>query len=204
MSQNIKVTESPKHFMVIDAISRGIVDAGKIVRVTKIDKAEVEMILNDLAVQRLIIIEQKKGLFGKKIQARVTETGIRLLSIKKQELEEKTRDLENVYANRDRRGIQSFMDDNRAWIPMMIFSGIMSAMVFASMMSFMGMAMNPAEAAMAEDTSNADGQDAASNTQSSSDDNNNSDTGAEGGDTGAMEPSGFDAGDGDVGGDFEF
>jgi hypothetical protein len=202
MSQNIKVTESPKHFMVIDAISRGIVDAGKIARVTKIDKAEVEMILNDLAVQRLIIIEQKKGLFGKKIQARVTETGIRFLSLKKQELEEKTRGLENVYANRDRRGVQSFMDDNRAWIPMMIFSGIMSAMVFASMMSFMGMAMNPAEAAMVGDTSNADGQDAASNTQSSSDDNNNSDTGAEGGDTGAVEPSGFDAGGGDFGGDF--
>jgi hypothetical protein len=188
--------------MVIDAISRGIVDAGKIARVTKIDKAEVEMILNDLAVQRLIIIEQKKGLFGKKIQARVTETGIRFLSLKKQELEEKTRGLENVYANRDRRGVQSFMDDNRAWIPMMIFSGIMSAMVFASMMSFMGMAMNPAEAAMVGDTSNADGQDAASNTQSSSDDNNNSDTGAEGGDTGAVEPSGFDAGGGDFGGDF--
>ncbi|HEY1248443.1 MAG TPA: MarR family transcriptional regulator [Nitrososphaera sp.] len=202
MSQNIKVTESPKHFMVIDAISRGIVDAGKIARVTKIDKAEVEMILNDLAVQRLIIIEQKKGFFGKKIQARVTETGIRFLSLKKQELEEKTRGLENVYANRDRRGVQSFMDDNRAWIPMMIFSGIMSAMVFASMMSFMGMAMNPAEAAMVGDTSNADGQDAASNTQSSSDDNNNSDTGAEGGDTGAVEPSGFDAGGGDFGGDF--
>lgn len=76
--------------------------------------------------------------------------------------------------------------------------------VFASMMSFMGMAMNPAEAAMAGDTSNAEGQDAASNTQSSSDDDNNSDTGAEGGDTGAVEPSGFDAGGGDFVGDFEF
>ena len=86
---------------------------------------------------------------------------------------------------------------------MMIFSGIMSAMVFASMMSFMGMAMNPAEAAMAGDTSNADGQDAESNTQSSSDDNN-SDTGDTGGDTGAVEPSSFDAGGGDFGGDFEF
>lgn len=66
MSQNIKVTESPKHFMVIDAISRGIRDAGKIARVTKINKSEVEMILNDLAVQRLIVVEQKKGFFGKK------------------------------------------------------------------------------------------------------------------------------------------
>lgn len=104
--------------------------------------------------------------------------------------------------NRDRRGIQSFMDDNRAWIPMMIFSGIMSAMVFASMMSFMGMAMNPAEAAMAGDAGNADAQDAAADTQSSADDN--SDSGATGGDIGAAEPSGFDAGGGGFGGDFEF
>ena len=146
MSENIKVTESPKHFMVLDAISRGVEDSGKIARVTKVSKAEVEMILNDLAVQKLIVTEQKKGLFGKKIQARITDTGSRLLSFKKQELEEKSRHLESMYTSRDRRGVESFMDDNRAWIPMMIFSGIMSAMVFASMMSFMGMAMNPAEA----------------------------------------------------------
>jgi phosphosulfolactate synthase (CoM biosynthesis protein A) len=75
MSENIKVTESPRHFMVLDAISRGIGDAGKIAKVTKTDKAEVEMILNDLAVQRLIFAEQRKGLFGKKVQARITDIG---------------------------------------------------------------------------------------------------------------------------------
>jgi len=68
MSQNIKVTESPKHFTVLDAISRGIGDVGKIAKVTKISKAEVEMVLNDLAVQKLIVAEQKKGLFGKRLR----------------------------------------------------------------------------------------------------------------------------------------
>ena len=34
------------------------------------------------------------------------------------------------------------------WIPMMLCSGIMNMMFFASMMSFMGMAMNPSESAM--------------------------------------------------------
>ena len=33
---------------------------------------------------------------------------------------------------------------------MMLFSGIMSIMFFASMMSFMGMAMNPSESSMTE------------------------------------------------------
>jgi DNA-binding PadR family transcriptional regulator len=189
--------------MVLDAISRGVEDSGKIARVTKVSKAEVEMILNDLAVQKLIVTEQKKGLFGKKIQARITDTGSRLLSFKKQELEEKSRHLESMYTSRDRRGVESFMDDNRAWIPMMIFSGIMSAMVFVSMMSFMGMAMNPAETAVAGDTANADSQDTA-DTQSAA---NEGTSGA--GDSGAAdistaESSGFDTGGGDFGGDFEF
>lgn len=198
MSENIKVVESPKHFMVLDAVSRGVKDAGKIAKVTKTDKAEVEMILNDLAVQRLVVAEQKKGLFGKKLQARITDTGSRLLSSKKQELEEKARELTAMYKNGDRKGTESFMDDNRAWLPMMIFSGIMSAMIFASMMSFMGMAMNPAEAAMAGDAPNADAQSA--DTQSVADDSGGADGGA---DSGGTDFSGFDAG-GDLGGDFEF
>jgi hypothetical protein len=198
MSENIKVVESPKHFMVLDAVSRGVEDAGKIAKVTKTDKAEVEMILNDLAVQRLVVAEQKKGLFGKKLQARITDTGSRLLSSKKQELEEKARELTAMYRNDDRKGMESFMDDNRAWLPMMIFSGIMSAMIFASMMSFMGMAMNPAEAAMTGDAANADVQSA--DTQSVADDSGGADGGA---DSGGTDFSGFDAG-GDLGGDFEF
>ncbi len=203
MSQNIKVTESPKHFMVLDAISRGVGYVGKIAKVTKISKAEVEMVLNDLAAQKLIVVEQKKGLFGKKAQAQITDTGSRLLSLKKQELEERSRHLESMYMNRDRRGVESFMDDNRAWIPMMIFSGIMSAMMFASMMSFMGMAMNPAEAAMAGDGANSDAQGAAG-TQSAADDNGVA-SDADGADISTEESSGFDAGGGgDFGGDFEF
>jgi hypothetical protein len=204
MSQNIKVTESPKHFMVLDAISRGVGYVGKIAKVTKISKAEVEIVLNDLAVQKLIVVEQKKGLFGKKAQAQITDTGSRLLSLKKQELEEKSRHLESMYMNQDRRGVEAFMDDNRAWIPMMIFSGIMSAMMFASMMAFMGMAMNPAEAAMAGDGANSDVQGAA-DAQSAADDNGVASDAGGGADISIEESSGFDAGGGgDFGGDFEF
>jgi DNA-binding PadR family transcriptional regulator len=182
---------------VLDAISKGIGGAGKIAKVTKISKAEVEMVLNDLVVQKLIVAEQMKGLFGKKAQARITDSGSRLLSFKKQKLEEKSRDLESMYMNRDRRGVESFMDDNRAWIPMMIFSGIM----FASMMSFMGMAMNPAEASMAGETANADAQGAA-DTQSAANDNGvASNAGA---DISTEESSGFDTIGGDFGGDFDF
>ena len=198
MSQNIKVTDSPKHFIVLDAISRGVGDIGKIAKVTKSSKAEVEMILNDLAIQRLIIAKQKNGLFGKKVQTHITDNGSKLLYFKKQELEAKARDLKSMYMNQDRRGMQSFMDDNnRAWIPMMVFSGIISALAFASMMSFIGMATDPAEAAMTGDAANVDAQSGA-DTQSVAD--NSGEAGDAGADISTEESSSFDTG----GGDFEF
>jgi len=162
------------------------------------------VVLDDLAVQKLIVAEQKKCLFGKEAQARITDIGSRLLSFKKQELEAKSRDLESMYMNRDRRGVESFMDDNRAWIPMMIFSGILSSIMFASMMSFMGLAMNPAEAAGSygrRETANADAQGAA-DTQSA--DNDNGIASSAGADISTEESSGFDTIGGDFGGDFEF
>ncbi|HKU48795.1 MAG TPA: MarR family transcriptional regulator [Nitrososphaera sp.] len=201
MSENIKVVKSAKHFMVLDAISRGVADAGKIAKVTKVDKAEVEMVVNDLAVQRLVIAEQKRGLFGSKIQARITETGSGLLASKKQDLEEKARGFKDMYRNGDRQGMQSFMNDNRTWLPMMIFSGIMSAVMFASIMSFMGMAMNPEESAMAGDSANADAQGTAADTQSEAAADVDGGT-ADSSRGGADNTSGFDAGD--FGGDFEF
>jgi hypothetical protein len=150
-TNNIKIAESPNHFMVLDAISRGIEDIDKISKVTKLSKADAELIVNDLSAQRLVSISEKKRLFGKKTQSKITNVGSRLLHTKKHELEMKAGELQRWYNSGDRKTMQSFMDDNRAWMPMMIFSGIMSAVFFASMMSFMGMAMNPAEAATAGD-----------------------------------------------------
>lgn len=197
MSENIRIVESPRHFIVLDAISRGVNDAGKIAKVGKIDKAEVEMILHDLSAQRLVILDQKKRLFGKKTQARITDVGSKLLSSKKEELEVKAREFKDMYRSGDRQGMESFMDSNRMWLPMMIFSGIMSAMMFASIMSFMGMAMNPAEQAAAGDAAGAEAQSA--DTQSVAD-QGGADAGADSG-----SDSGFDAGGSDFGGgDFSF
>src|SRR5919199_1128295 len=150
MSTNDKFNETPSHFMVLDAVSRGINDVDKIARATKLDKGEVELIVNDLLTQRLIVNAEKKGfLFGrKKVQIAITEIGIKLLNIKKQELEQKRKQMQQSYDNGDGTQLQSYVDANRMWIPMMLFSGIMDMMFFTSMMSFMGLAMNPIESAL--------------------------------------------------------
>ena len=38
--------------------------------------------------------------------------------------------------------MQSYMDDNRSWMPMMLYCGLMDMVMFTSMMAFMGLNMN--------------------------------------------------------------
>ena len=93
MSREMKATESPNHFMVLDAIGRGMKTADKISTVTRLDKTEVELILNDLAVQRLVNRIEKRGFLKSKLEFTITETGLDLLNSKKRELEQKTKDI---------------------------------------------------------------------------------------------------------------
>src|ERR671931_489546 len=154
MSYNNDINESPNHFMVLDAIDRRANSIDKIAQVTKLEKIDVELITNDLASQRLIIKTESKGFLGKrKLKTSITETGIRLLNIKKQELEQQWQQIQQWYNNGDRLHLQSFMNYDRAWIPMMLFSGIMNMIFFTSMMSFIGMAMNSMESKLSENNS---------------------------------------------------
>jgi len=151
MSSTKRFNESPNHFMVLDAVARGMKKIDSISKVTKLSKDEVQLIVNDLINQKILIKNEKKGFFGnKKIELNIADTGMKILNTKKQELAEKSDRLQQLYETGDKSQVQSFMDSNRMWIPMMLFSGIMNMMFFASMMSFMGMAMNPAESAVTE------------------------------------------------------
>jgi hypothetical protein len=192
MSSNNNFNKSPNHFMVLDAISRGMKKIDSIAKVTKLSKDEVELIVNDLRNQKLINAVVKKGFFGnKKTEFHISETGMKLLDSKKQELSHTSQRLQQLYETGNRGQMQSMMDDNRSWMPMMLFSGIMSMVMFGSMMGFMGMAMNPAESAQTE--GQVDDSGAASDTGAS--DTGASDTGAsDTGDTGGFSDMGADSG----------
>jgi hypothetical protein len=112
MSESINVNEIPKHIMALDSISRRIEHPFKTSKVMKIDKAKVEIILNDLTFQRLIIVEQKNDLFAKKMQAPIIDAASRLLHSKRRELEDKARVLEAMARNSHRKGTESFINDN--------------------------------------------------------------------------------------------
>jgi hypothetical protein len=60
------VNDSPNHLMMLDAISRGMKSVGKIAKVTRLDKALVEMVVNGLVSQHLVVIAEWKDFFGGK------------------------------------------------------------------------------------------------------------------------------------------
>jgi len=196
MTSDNNFNESPNHFMVLDAISRGMKKADSIAKVTKLSKEEVELIVNDLRNQKLINAVIKKGFFGnKKTEYHISETGMKLLDSKKQELSQKSQRLQQLYETGNRGQMQSYMDDNRMWMPMMLFSGIMSMVMFGSMMAFMGMAMNPAESAQTEGQVDESGGSGADDPGAASSDTGTSDTGtSDTGDSGGFSDMGADSG----------
>jgi predicted transcriptional regulator len=146
---SVRINESPNHFIVLDAIGRGVKSFDKIAKVTRLDKAQVELIINDLIEQRLVLRTEKKGFLGRtKVELTLSHTGLQLLNSKKQELEKQMQQIQQWQSNGQTQQLQSYMDNNRMWIPMMLFSGILNALFFTSMISMLGMAMTPAESGL--------------------------------------------------------
>jgi hypothetical protein len=187
---------NPSHFMVLDAIARGIKEVDRIAEATRLPRGEVEIVVNDLSLQRLVTKEEKKRRFlgGKKIEIKITDTGMRMLNSKKQELQQEAEQLTQWQRNGNTTQLQRYMDsdNNRSWIPFMLLSGIMNALFFTSMMSMMGMALNPMESQVAAES----GGGGAAETDTggaSADDSSSQSAGSDVGDT-------VDTGGGDFGG----
>ena len=193
MSSEVNIRESPNHFIVLDAIARGMNNVDKISRVSKLNKSEIEIIVNDLVFQRLVMMNEKRSFFGrKKNELKITETGMSLLGNKKKELQEKVQEMQQYYNNGDKSQLDSFMVSNRSWVPMMLFAGIMDILFFTSMMSLLGLGLNPMESSLAQDGANADNSGSADNTNGASDSSSES-SGADSQDVGS-DGGGFDGG----------
>jgi DNA-binding MarR family transcriptional regulator len=209
MSKEVNIGHSPNHFIVLDAISRGMNNIDKISREAKLTKSEVELIVKDLVFQRLVISNEKRGFLGrKKIELKITETGTSLLDNKKKELQDKVQKMHQYYSSGEKSQLDSFMVSNRAWMPMMLFAGILDILFFTSMMSLLGLTLNPMESSLsdggvsADNSSNADNTSADSDSSSDSSGVDSQDAGSDGGgfDGGGFDGGGFDGGGFDGGG----
>jgi ribosomal silencing factor RsfS len=177
MSASSKINDSPGHFMVLQAIARGLDTIDKIATATRKSDDEVRAIIDDLVNQRLANMKEKGRFFGsKETKFTVTETGSSLLGVKQQELRQSQERLQQMYDTGDRQQLHGYMDSNRAWIPFMLMSGIIDALFFVSILSFMGMARSSSEQAAVD---SADTEGAASSDTSSGSDTSGTDSTAD-------------------------
>ncbi len=182
---SFNLNDSPPHFLILNSILKNYNTLDKIIKFTKLEKEKVVTFIEELTVQKLIVQNEKKNLFfGKKKYYDLTETGLKILSAKSQELEEKMRQAQQWYSQDDHEHTQSFIEGNREWLPLMIMSGIMDMVFFTSLMSFAGISFNPMESFLF-------GNNATGTSDNSNIDNNISDTNITTGDS-----NGYDFGGG--------
>ncbi len=136
------VEEEPKELIVLGAIKNGVSKFDKIKKTTKIDAEELNAILEKLEERGLISVHEKKGLFGPKIKIVTTEKGDSEVDERVHELQEKWNQMSLLYKQGDKTKLKQYMDDNRSFLPTMMFFGIMDIMMFSMMFSMMGMMMS--------------------------------------------------------------
>ena len=140
--------EEPKDVIVLGAIKKGAKKFEKIQNAAQIDAEELNSILEKLEKREMITVEEKKGLFGKKIEIKITDKGSKEVEERIHELQGKWDQMSLLYKSGDKQKLKQYMDDNKSILPMMMFFGVMDMIMFSMMFSMMGMMMTdyvPAE-----------------------------------------------------------
>ena len=134
--------EEPKDVIILGAIRSGAKKFDKIARVTKIKPDELNKILKKLEERGLIEVNEKKGLFGSKIEITTTEKGSREIDERIHELQEEWGQMVTLYKSGDKQKLKDHMDQKRSFLPTMMYFGIIDMMMFSMMFSMMGIGMS--------------------------------------------------------------
>ena len=132
----------PKEMIVLGAIAHGIKKFDKIQKMTQIEPEELNLILEELERRRLIKVEEKKGLFGTKVEMTSTEEGSKEVDAQIHELQQKWGQMATLYKTGNKEKLKQKMQDNKSILPEMMFFGIIDIMMFSMMFSMMGMMMS--------------------------------------------------------------
>jgi predicted transcriptional regulator len=138
----------PKDLIVLGAIKHGIKKFDKIQKTTQIEAEELNKILEQLENRELIKVVEKKGWLSKKIEMGITDKGSREVDERVHELQTKWNQMSQIYKTGDKEKMKECMEENKSFLPTMMFFGVMDMMMFSMMFSMMGMAMSdyvPAE-----------------------------------------------------------
>ena len=133
--------EEPKEIIVLGAIKHGVKKFDKIQKTTLIDPKELHMILEKLESRGFIKVVEEKGWLGNKIEIRATGKGRKEVDERIHEMQIKWNQMAAVYKTGDKEKLKQCMDDNKSFLPMMMFFGVMDMMMFSMMFSMMGVGM---------------------------------------------------------------
>ena len=132
----------PKDVIVLGSIRRGKKKFSNIQNETRISPEELNSILEQLENNGFINVEEKKGWFGKKIELKITDKGSEQLDKKIVEIQDKWKEMQSIYESGDKQKLQQKMEENKSFLPTMMFFGVMDMMMFSMMFSMMGLGMS--------------------------------------------------------------
>ena len=132
----------PKDVIVLGSIRRGKKKFSNIQNETRISPKELNSILEQLENNGFINVEEKKGWFGKKIELKITDKGSEQLDKKIVEIQNKWKEMQSIYESGDKQKLQQKMEENKSFLPTMMFFGVMDMMMFSMMFSMMGIGMS--------------------------------------------------------------
>ena len=132
----------PKDVIVLGSIRRGKKKFSNIQNETRINPEELNSILEQLENKGFISVEEKKGWFGKKIELKITDKGSDQLDKKIVEIQNKWKEMQSIYESGDKQKLQQKMEENKSFLPTMMFFGVMDMMMFSMMFSMMGIGMS--------------------------------------------------------------
>ena len=126
----------PKDVIVLGSIRRGKKKFSDIQNETKISPEELNSILEELENRKFIRVEESKGWFGKKIELKITEDGSNELDRKIIEIQDKWKQMQTIYESGDKQKLQQKMEENKSFLPTMMFFGVMDMMMFSMTLIF--------------------------------------------------------------------
>ncbi len=132
----------PKDIIVLGAIQAGIRKFDKIQKITQIEPEELNSILEQLENVEFIRVVEKKGLLGTKVEIMITENGSKEVDKQVHELQARWNQMVTLYKTEEKENLKQYMDENKSFLPMMIFFGVMDMMMFSTMFSMIGMTMS--------------------------------------------------------------
>jgi len=125
--------EESEESIVLGTIKAGIKSFDRISKVANISTDELEKVLEKLESRTLILVIEKKGFLGIKIQINITEKGEKYLENQIQELKERWRQMIQLYKSEDRQNLQQYIGESKIFFKAMIFFRILDMKIFSMM-----------------------------------------------------------------------